>query len=288
MSRLLFIALLIGLLLCAPAHGATGQEIYILVDRDEITRIVMPERVRYDSLSAERQAEMLRAIKAQRDSTDAEVRSDAWRSLISLEDEEAIAIVVKTFLEDPYSDAYPGALSFAAPSLLPHLIDAIYNGATKLTDDERMRALKNDDWFFSTRARALHMAIGKLSGWKQFPAATQEWATVVGIVSFRAPDDIEDELAAAQFKAWWEHNKEAVLAKDYAKATWLPTEVPDPIARYWQPPGAKATVTPAPRPASAPAAVIPPAPAASRLPWLLGGLAALALAAVAARTLRHR
>jgi hypothetical protein len=137
----------------------------------------------------------------------------------------------------------------------------------------------------SVRDRAVGDALGRIMG-RQFPAATREWAERVAIVANTAPQNTGYVIAAAQFKAWWEHNKEAVLAKDYAKATWLPSEAPPELAAIWQPPEAK--TTPTSRPAPTPTAAIPPAPTGSLLPWLLGGLAALALAVVAARTLRRR
>jgi hypothetical protein len=286
MSRTLFIALLIGLLPYAMSHGATGQEIYILVARDEITRIVMPERARYDSLSAERQAEVLRTIKTQRDSPDAEVRSDAWRSLVALEDEEAIRTVVKAFIEDYYSDAYPGAFSFSTPAVIPHLIDAIYSIPKPLTREDHLRAQEHNALSLTIRDRAAYLALGYLTE-RWFPADTRKWAEAVGNVAINEPYGPGWPLIAEQFKVWWERNKEAVLAKQYDKATWLPSEVPESVAKFWKPPGA-ATAAPATLRPAPPATSAPPPSAPSRLPWLLGALAALALAAVAVRTIRHR
>jgi hypothetical protein len=157
-----------------------------------------------------------------------------------------------------------------------------------LTREDHLRAQEHDTLALTSRDRAVHSAMARIIYWREFPAETREWARIV--LNSTLDEEATGYVAApGQFKAWWEHNKEAVLAKDYAKATWLPTEVPAKIAQFWKPPGAKAPALPsAPRPAPAPAAVIPPAPTGSLLPWLLGGLAALALTAAAALKLRRR
>ena len=75
----------------------------------------------------------------------------------------------------------------------------------------------------------------------------------------------EDWPIALKFSEWWEHNKEALLAKRYEQATWLPA------ATVGQPTPAK----PAPQ-APAPLA---PAGSPSSLKW--PALAAVVLAALA-------
>jgi hypothetical protein len=54
-----------------------------------------------------------------------------------------------------------------------------------------------------------------------FPEATRDWAKANGYL----PAAISSEKAIASWRAWWEHNKNAILSHRYENATWLPPEV---------------------------------------------------------------
>jgi hypothetical protein len=129
------------------------------------------------------------------------------------------------------------------------------------------------------------LGIIMLARGKPFPAETRKWADRVLIIIGTEPINSGYEVAVPQFKLWWEHNKAAVLAKQYNKANWLPavSEMPAILAKLWGPPDSTPAL--APQPTVDPTAVTP---TSSPLPWLLGALAALALATMLALRLRRR
>ena len=131
-----------------------------------------------------------------------------------------------------------------------------------------------DAWEFSFQDRALHFALQIIKRSTRFPPAARAWVSALHSM----PVDPD-----AQFKDWWEHNKEAVLAKQYEKATWIPDEKigKDPPDTPAQAP-AKITKPSAP---SKPAPLAPP-DSSSPLPWLLAALAVLAAGAAALKLRR--
>jgi hypothetical protein len=69
--------------------------------------------------------------------------------------------------------------------------------------------------------QSVKSAYNIIAGWSAFPTATRDWAQRMGFnfplhgIGSNAP---ENRL----LRKWWEHNKEAILSRQYDKATWLP------------------------------------------------------------------
>jgi len=76
---------------------------------------------------------------------------------------------------------------------------------------------------YSPMDKSLVCCLQTIAQWPAFPAETRKWAQglranfgVRGI----GPTAPENSLV----REWWEHNKSAVLARNYADATWLPPQ----------------------------------------------------------------
>jgi hypothetical protein len=79
----------------------------------------------------------------------------------------------------------------------------------------------SDVFYFATPPRedAASLILGIIWRTSDFPEATRAWA-----------DDGRNRgpVAVSGVHEWWEHNKEAILAKRYKEATWLPKLPPMP------------------------------------------------------------
>jgi hypothetical protein len=197
-------------------------------------------------------------------------------ALLALKDEEGIAILAQAY----NSGVWPAVVAEADfkmaagngdASILPYLIHNIYNGATQDRGG-------GDSYRPSVRDAALMIAADSIAKSPLFPPATRDWASLHARDVKKIPW-VRFEESLAQFKAWWEHNREAVLAKDYANATWLPTGDPVHDAPQSVPPPEAAPI----RAPGSPAPAAPPP-----LKWPLLAAAALAALALAMRLLRRR
>ncbi len=296
MSKLRVLSLLVSLALSKAAGQLSPGEINIMHEVATGAILLEPGSARYDTLTAQEKAEVLLTIRAQKESASKEVRLRAWRSLIALEDEQAVIDFVKAERDDQHDFEEAGIGFDALPAMmLPYYIDDIYNGSAKLTPEERLAADNAGRAQLSIRDRAVFSALGIIEGWKEFPAETRQWALCVRSIATTANETIGLPIAADQFKAWWEHNKAPVLAKDYAKATWLPSEAPPALAEIWQPPRPAANQTPtapATSPTNPPPVFPTPTPVSSAstsaLKWLLVAAATLAALGLGWRALRRK
>jgi hypothetical protein len=119
-----------------------------------------------------------------------------------------------------------GAESLGGPpeSILPYLIDDLTHASSE----------DHIPLGYSLMDKSLMCSFAVISSWPAFPAATRAWAAdsyhKIGLYYLLGPNTNANRM----MRKWWEHNKEAILSRQYDKATWLPPaseEVPDgPLA----------------------------------------------------------
>jgi hypothetical protein len=272
--------ILIGLLLPSGAlRAAEDPRVFVYPDTNGVLRIETVPHSGEDkvlsSLAPDERTELLRRLHAQLGSPDQDTRIWTGRSLLRLDDEEGIAQLAKNYRAGDL--AADQSLDEARESAVRYLIDGVYNGS----DEPRG---KSHDWEGpSTKRKSTELTLEAIKRSTAFPAATRAWAREAFDAYHWGSHRVDQRL-----KAWWEHNQEAILAKEYGKATWLPAgkfdpatdEIPDPLSiRGASPASASSSATPA-----AP----PLAVTSSPLPWVIGALAVLALAGAAALRLRRK
>jgi hypothetical protein len=91
---------------------------------------------------------------------------------------------------------------------------------------------------------------GIIAQWPAFPAETRKWAGDMqyNFMSYAygyGPNSLANRL----MREWWEHNKEAVLSRQYDKATWLPpqnekSQTQNPVQASTPPAETKASSSP--------------------------------------------
>jgi hypothetical protein len=132
-------------------------------------------------------------------------------ALIRLGDKAALQAHVEAFHKNPHRGLKD------ADSLLPYLIDDLYHGSKEMPDPYTVSIRDQVDATF----------LQILRRYPAFPLETRKWAdarydagggSIPGDPPTYWPDEVNLEL-----RMWWEHNKSAVLAGDYGRATWLPS-----------------------------------------------------------------
>jgi hypothetical protein len=253
------------LLFCATLHAAADLFIYGETDPSGVERIKTqnPSFVHLNGktindLTAE-EIQVFRAFLVSKlNSKEGDERHMGAAWLMSLADDESVQKVIEAYHAGNH-DAGDVLEQIAA---MPHLMNDVHNGPTtwKIIYDVIIPSIQ----YQSTRT-----ALYAIMRDKRFPEQTRTWAERAESLH-RQMIHPKEEQARTQLMAWWEHNKEAVLAKDYAKATWLP-------------PADLGQIQPEPKAGDTPAAPnhASPSPApASPLSWPLlaaGALAALGL-----------
>jgi hypothetical protein len=132
-------------------------------------------------------------------------------ALIRLGDKASIEAHIDAFHKDPRH----GLMD--ADSLLPYLIDDLYNGNDQFIDNHTP----------SVRNQVDAAILQILRRYPTFPPETRKWADERyyangGAIPGGPPSYWAGEINQ-ELKMWWEHNKDAVLAGDYGRAAWLPS-----------------------------------------------------------------
>jgi hypothetical protein len=228
---------------------------------------------------------MVRLLYAELDSPDLSTREGAGESLLQINDKAVSARLAKDFAAGDYSAEL--ALSHAASAgnlaMIPALIELVYNGSTKI------RHSGSDNPHLSNSSQATVWVQRSVARSTLFPEATRTWAELASGQLETIGAMVEDPALVNHFKDWWEHNRTAILAKDYGNATWLPTETSSEVAQRMVQTATEASfvrraaneVKPSPAPPVKLPVIVTPAPteASSALKW--PALAVVALAALA-------
>lgn len=149
-------------------------------------------------------------------------------ALVKLGDEETIVQAVKDFHDDTAGlNRWGGdALFHGTVEALPYLINDLYSGESKLQRTGDVVAP-------SQRQGITSRILGIIGRSKDLPPETREWSRSFNRINWVDVEKSED--MARTVEAWWEHNGNAIKAKKYADAKWLPPQaeaktggLPDP------------------------------------------------------------
>lgn len=226
----------------------------------------------------------LKLMRSMGDYTDRKEYIDI--TLVSLGDEDATARIAEKSIEGRGGVA----ASYMTEVALPYMVNAFYTA-----DPNRMIPGDGGDVGGPSRKEGImshFFSIIRRS--RLFTDETKQWALENFSLTTGLPkEEVEKKAELAQ--QWWEHNEEAVMAKDYRNATWLPATdketrpvtMPDPAdARRVLPPktAGKQEAETAPPSANAPAlAAVSGGKArsseSSSLLWVSAAASALATAA---------
>jgi hypothetical protein len=280
-------------LLGVALRAAQEEPVYVAMYSEEDLR-VYPGNKNFRTLSSGEQAEVIRRLRVQLEDSDPDIRFQSAGSLLKLRDEAGIEYMVGLYHQpwDPEKfryrvgdvhlqllaeDALESAAHAGVEAILPFLIDDVTRASreVRLKGEPVPSDMPN---FRSIQSTSTVMAARSIMRSRAYPPATVAWATkIYDVVLNKEPTQAE-----AQLISWWEHNKAAILAKDYAKATWLPPAVggETPPATPNAPTN-PASVTPTPLPPASP-------DSASPLTWLALAAATLAALALGWRLVRRR
>jgi len=277
-------------LLGVTLRAAQEEPFHVAMYSDEDIR-VYPGNKNFRTLSSGEQAEVIRRLHLQMGDPDPSMRFGSSLSLLLLRDDVGIAYMVGLYQQpwDPESHSdKPGSqlsaeriLESAAHAgvegILPFLMDNVYHGSPM----SRVISGPMDVVIMpSIQEQSIEMALKSIIKSSAYPQAARDWATRTQNTFDRYAPVEQRKQALAQLKLWWEHNKAAILAKDYAKATWLPPAVGGETT-----PAPSAPVQPSP---PAPTPVPTPPASSSALKWRLLAAAALAALALDWRLRRRR
>jgi len=172
-----------------------------------LNQLAHEESIKIDDVTPENKQQVILGIKNflkekhARGSMD-----DAMKLLVTLKDDETIQKLVNQY----HSDFSKGGdiLYFSANSeIIPFVASDL-----SLPKDAG-RKLVGDIYVPPTRVWAAQLILRCIANSPDFPAQIQSWA--------RSSSGFEND-DWSRVQQWWIHNKDAVLAKRYQDATWLP------------------------------------------------------------------
>ena len=147
---------------------------------------------------------------------------DDWK----VRDQVAIALLMShdtksiQRLIDKYHSGDPGHISatiksFGNEEVIPRLAGDIDDGKTKIP------ALTNPNG--DIKHTSTFIVLRLIGDSTAFPDETKAWAKNLRYLAARYLDFVFPQVVN-QFDEWWDHNRNAVVAKQYDQATWLPKE----------------------------------------------------------------
>lgn len=169
-----------------------------------LDRVAGGEHIKTEEVAPEDRPQVISGIKTfLKERRDYGVRLEAIELLVRLKDDETIRDLVNKYHSDPSKEEgflRLGANSEIIPFVAPDL---------SLPKDAGKQFF-GDVGVPATRDWAASLILWCIVNSPEFPAKTQAWAHTDG----------RDDWSKAN--QWWTHNKDAVLAKRYQDATWLP------------------------------------------------------------------
>ena len=200
--------------LSAFAEGPESE--FIVGDNDVIK--VGPDGRDFNSLSPTDRNQVILDMRAMLDNTDFQNREEAFHALFIINDENTIKRVAAMYHGSNGTDSYQASRiikSYGHEAMIPYLIPDVvsdhgkkFQGAWPLVDLS----------YTST-----YIAIGIIADSSQFSAETKAWANGLRKYLIRYRRDAIAKVKQ-QVQDWWDHNKVAIVAKQYDKATWLSKE----------------------------------------------------------------
>jgi hypothetical protein len=140
---------------------------------------------------------------------------EAQRALLELNDEDTIQKLAQAFHA---GNSVAGGIleDFGREGAIKYVAEDISTGSPKWTGG-------GDVLIAPVRMQAAWMVSAEIANSPAFPKATRDWAKLTGmrLRQVASPGSVS---AQEEMKKWWDHNKDSVLNRQYAKATWLPDE----------------------------------------------------------------
>jgi hypothetical protein len=138
----------------------------------------------------------------------------ARRVLIALGDDETILAVASEFAQDRLNDKSILWQNLNGSSI-KYMIPIIYDGSEARKNIGSGDIIKIQ----SPRREGITYALTIISASGLFNPNTYSWAAGM---EYEIQDTDDDPHIMWLFQQWWEHNKNAIMAKKYSEATWLP------------------------------------------------------------------
>lgn len=177
-----------------------------------------PKHININKLSPEAREDVLRRIRALLDSRDWDTRDKAAQTLLSINDDQTIRRIIRSYRGNTLPGAPVNAqyiADYGREAVIPYLIPDIYNDHGKTL----FRAISSE----RLGPVSTELILGCIMNSKGFPVQTKAWAHDLNVDRGWSLETVNAEIVS-EIKQWWEHNKDAINAKQYDKATWLPKE----------------------------------------------------------------
>ena len=182
---------------------ATAQDF----TKEILDRLAQGETIRVEDVTPTDRPQVILAIKNfLKNNHEVGSQQDAVRVLVALRDDDTIRDLIGQYHSD-YSKGRVALELSANSEIIPFV--AVDLSLPKETG----RKAVGDVYIPPTRVWAAHLIFSCIVKSPEFPTKTRAWAG-----SFSGT---EDEFWSAA-KDWWTHNQDAIKAKHYSDATWLP------------------------------------------------------------------
>jgi hypothetical protein len=177
---------------------------------------VGPDHKSLDSMSAEARAKAIPRIRTLIDDPDSDTRDAATRELLKVDDNQTIQRLVAKYHVNSNIDAARYLGKYGNETTISYLIADVYDKSGKT-----MQLSEGWNWKEKSSMASSRLILSIIERSDQFPAATRTWAKaldseLVVHLDFILPQVLDQE------RQWWEHNKQAIAAKQYGSATWVP------------------------------------------------------------------
>ncbi len=195
---------ILSLTLLAPCLGHAQDSPDTIAVRLSRGQQVFPTEVSPE----ERPGVILAIKKFLKENPPNQYRNREIEMLVALRDDDTIRDLVNQYHQSPFSQE-PFALLSATNS------EIIQYVAPDLSLPKDAGYLSKGDVVVPTpRMWAASLILRCIAKSPEFPAKTRAWAHGTHVK--------EDDWSVAE--QWWTHNKDAVMAKHYSEATWLPPQ----------------------------------------------------------------
>jgi len=249
----------------SPAQTQTPEELYKRLQDSMVSKGGQPASYDFSWVTPQIRAELIQYIHTASSLPESDFIPPK-QALLYLDDPATVEEEIYAYRKADGA----GSLGGPPEAILPYLIEDLTHASSE----------NHIPLGVSLMDASLFCCFRTIIDWPGFPPETKKWADDLSSklqFYYRiGPDSVANRL----MREWWEHNKEAVLSRQYDKATWLPPaseQVPDgPMASGpWASPQPQPTQPPSPTPAPQ----VQPAIDTS-IPVSIYGIIVLSLAAI--------
>jgi hypothetical protein len=168
-----------------------------------------------DQLTPELQAEIVPQVRVLLTSSNYQDQDTATRALLSINDPVTIQALVKRYQENDDVYAYRYLDSSGNEAIISYLISDAAVPTTKMATS--LTGMK-----IPARAASSFLILHAVERSGQFGSGTRAWAKQTLQKYLGNRWNLVD--LSAEEEEWWTHNKDAILAGQYGRASWLPDQ----------------------------------------------------------------